>query len=223
MIDVFRQMVQVQEQLNRVAIGQNWREQAPNFTLAMMQECAEGVDHLGWKWWTPQAIELQKAQLELVDIVHFALSELMLSRGNTGIPELIEHSYKHAFTTPVRVCARIYNLKGMKPIELFRLISLMSALGYVEWRAIVALSDALQLSDEGLARLYFSKAILNTFRQENGYKQGNYVKMWAEGKEDNEFLHAEASKLDFKKPDAPRKLRLFLEETYKGVTAKKPA
>jgi hypothetical protein len=37
---------------------------------------------------------------------------------------------------------------------------------------------------ETLYRLYVGKNILNQFRQDNGYKEGSYIKVWA-GEEDN--------------------------------------
>lgn len=41
-----------------------------------------------------------------------------------------------------------------------------------------------KLNLQDLYRLYIGKNILNQFRQDNGYKEGTYVKVW-DGKEDN--------------------------------------
>ena len=38
-----------------------------------------------------------------------------------------------------------------------------------------------------LFSLYVGKNVLNRFRQDNGYKEGSYRKLWA-GREDNEHL-----------------------------------
>ena len=38
-----------------------------------------------------------------------------------------------------------------------------------------------------LYRQYVAKNVLNLFRQDNGYKQGSYLKIW-DGREDNEHL-----------------------------------
>ena len=45
------------------------------------------------------------------------------------------------------------------------------------------------LSFDELMKLYIGKNILNKFRQNNGYKLGNYTKIW-NGKEDNYYLSA---------------------------------
>jgi hypothetical protein len=42
---------------------------------------------------------------------------------------------------------------------------------------------------------YISKNVLNTFRQDNGYQTGTYIKNW-DGVEDNEYLISLALKLD---------------------------
>lgn len=31
-------------------------------------ECAELMDHIGWKWWKKQEIDIEQAQIELIDI-----------------------------------------------------------------------------------------------------------------------------------------------------------
>jgi hypothetical protein len=38
-----------------------------------------------------------------------------------------------------------------------------------------------------LHRLYVAKGVLNIFRQDNGYQEGTYVKVWG-GKEDNTYI-----------------------------------
>ncbi len=41
-----------------------------------------------------------------------------------------------------------------------------------------------ELEFEQLYQIYMAKNVLNTFRQDNGYKEGTYIKDW-NGKEDN--------------------------------------
>ena len=51
----------------------------------------------------------------------------------------------------------------------------------------VQLVDAFSISGERLFLGYLAKNVLNRFRQDNGYGDGSYVKIWA-GREDNEWL-----------------------------------
>ena len=73
-------MADMQEQHN-VLVHPQWREQGFEFYRAMWVECAEMLDHFGWKWWKQQTPDIDQVKLELVDIWHFALSELMRERA----------------------------------------------------------------------------------------------------------------------------------------------
>ena len=46
-------MADMQEQHN-VLVHPQWREQGFEFYRAMWVECAEMLDHFGWKWWKQQ-------------------------------------------------------------------------------------------------------------------------------------------------------------------------
>ena len=39
------------------------------------------MDHYGWKWWKKQSPDTEQVKLELVDIWHFGLSQLILEHG----------------------------------------------------------------------------------------------------------------------------------------------
>ena len=55
----------------------DWRGQGYPWYRAIWVECAELLDHYGWKWWKHQTPDLEQVQLELVDIWHFGLSDLL--------------------------------------------------------------------------------------------------------------------------------------------------
>ena len=54
---------------------------------------------------------------------------------------------------------------------------------------------AADLDFEGLYRGYVGKNVLNFFRQDHGYKDGSYIKVWS-GREDNEHLVELTAELD---------------------------
>ena len=61
-----------------------------------------------------------------------------------------------------------------------------------------------------LYRLYVGKNILNQFRQDHGYKEGNYIKVW-NGEEDNVVMKRAWDK----NPDmAPKQLYDVLKSAY---------
>jgi hypothetical protein len=62
-------------------IRSDWRDANNAWFRAVWTECAELVDHIGWKWWKHQSPDMPQVHLELVDIFHFGLSELLQQHG----------------------------------------------------------------------------------------------------------------------------------------------
>jgi hypothetical protein len=64
-----------------------------------------------------------------------------------------------------------------------------------------------------LFRQYVGKNTLNFFRQDHGYKEGSYIKMW-HGEEDNEVLANLVTTLDTSADDFQQQLYVALEAKY---------
>ena len=192
-------MLQLQNQLNDTTNGEEWTKGTTkngkeiNWRRCIYMECAEMVDSFAWKHW--KAIDKEpdwdNHQIEVVDVWHFIMSLAIenysqMMRG--GIEDLainissleafakIDRS-NETFSAPSEVIAKVENLIRAsiitEPIELEKLIS--------EFFDLVSISG---LDLESLYRLYVGKNILNQFRQDNGYKDGSYIKVW-NGEEDN--------------------------------------
>ncbi|MEE4298930.1 MAG: dUTP diphosphatase [Pseudomonadales bacterium] len=175
------------EEMGRLQASHNaevdpaWRTAGLAYDRAIWVECAELLDHYGWKWWKKQTPDLDQVELELVDIWHFGLS-LLLRDGGTG-DALVE-----AFASGLPGERRAPGADG----ERFRrCIERLAAAAVAERRFDVeAFLDCLAWLGMDAASLYASyvgKNVLNGFRQRNGYKDGSYRKVWA-GREDNEHL-----------------------------------
>ena len=65
-------MAQMQDSHNR-EVHPQWREQGFDYYRAIWVECAELLDHYGWKWWKHTVPDLDQSRLELVDIWHLSL------------------------------------------------------------------------------------------------------------------------------------------------------
>ena len=63
---------------------------------------------------------------------------------------------------------------------------------------------------DALYQLYVGKNILNQFRQDQGYKEGSYIKVW-NGQEDNVIMQ---SILEENHEISPEELYRALEEAY---------
>jgi hypothetical protein len=59
------------------------------------------------------------------------------------------------------------------------------------------------------------KNVLNFFRQDHGYKDGSYIKVW-QGREDNEHLVDVVNQLDSNDSS-------FRDDVYRGLVARYPA
>ena len=71
-----KEMLDLQNKINE-KVHPHWREQNFEWYRAIWVECAELLDHYGWKWWKKQSPNQAQIELELVDIWHFGLSILL--------------------------------------------------------------------------------------------------------------------------------------------------
>ena len=174
-ISMLLTMASMQDEHNS-QVHPQWKEQGYEYYRAIWVECAEMLDHFGWKWWKNQEPDIEQVELELVDIWHFALSELIKSGQ-------LDES----------LGAELANVESIdsKP-EIFRKAIESLAISSLQSRSF-KMSDftyamrTLPMDLKELFALYVGKNVLNRFRQDHGYKEGSYRKLWA-GREDNEHL-----------------------------------
>lgn len=187
---------------HNVKVHPQWDSQGYEFYRAIWVECAELLDHFGWKWWKKQDPELAQVRLEIVDIWHFALSDLMV-QGVTAenLAPFFGSQRKKSNLPDFR--AAVEQLAELALRHDFRVAAFVDVL------------DALPMSFEELYAIYRGKNVLNHFRQDHGYKTGEYRKMWF-GAEDNVYL---VSALEGLKSDTKnfedvlyRKLKVAYEE-----------
>jgi dimeric dUTPase (all-alpha-NTP-PPase superfamily) len=195
------QMLSMQDAMNS-RVSETWRDNNYQWYRAIWVECAEMLDHHGWKWWKHQEIDIAQVQLELVDIFHFGLS-LRLMTGDsiedisqTLATELSQNSGEQDFKISLEALAS-------------------KALSHKAFDAL-ALADCMRLMSMDLNELfrqYVGKNTLNFFRQDHGYKEGSYIKIWSGG-EDNEVLANLVNTLDASAVDFQQQLYVALEAKY---------
>ena len=71
---------------------------------------------------------------------------------------------------------------------------------------------------DDLHRQYVRKNVLNFFRQDHGYKEGSYIKLW-EGREDNEHLVEILAELNSDSSNFGDQVYQSLLQRYQQVTA----
>lgn len=199
-ISQIKTMLELQDSMN-TKVNATWREQNFAWYRAIWIECAELLDHHGWKWWKHQEMDREQLMLELIDIWHFGLSILII-RGED--PELLCRDLtlglSDVITTdfPEQLEAFTEDVLHTKGFDARRFGGLMKAVG---------------LEFEELYRSYVGKNVLNIFRQDKGYKEGSYIKIWS-GKDDNEWLVEILQNLDLAAEGLADKVYRALEESY---------
>lgn len=197
-------MLSMQDKMNTKVHAQ-WREQNFQWYRAIWIECAELLDHYGWKWWKKQTPDVDQIALELVDIWHFGLSLLLIS-------DLSEEDIVY------RVCSAFdqseYEGDFATDLEDFTERTLTTKDFDVE--RFSRLMVGINMDFDTLHVGYIGKNVLNFFRQDNGYQDGTYNKQW-NGVEDNEHLVDIASTLDTSSPDFADTLYQKMQDRYEEL------
>ena len=199
-----RNMAVLQDRYNR-EVHPEWRTRGYEYYRAVWIECAELLDHHGWKWWKHQQPSVDQVRLEVVDIWHFGLSDL-LRAGSVDDALAVRMTARSAPSGDG-------DLRGA--VEALALAALRDRAFDVE--AFVDVMNALPMSLDELHDAYIGKNVLNAFRQAHGYRDGTYVKTW-DGREDNEHLSEIAAGLDANLPSFADELKAALEARYAALT-----
>jgi hypothetical protein len=188
-------MLNLQHKLNTI-VDAEWIIKKFPYLRAAFVESAEALDHYGWKWWKQQTPNIPQVQIEISDILHFYLSDILLSaNGDITTAQAIMLRECQEATKIVIVGQNSYKLAETDTPTLFELLAATSILRQRSLPIFQELMQRNHLDWSSLYTAYVSKNILNIFRQSNGYKEGTYIKIW-DGLEDNEHLHDIMSKLD---------------------------
>ncbi len=202
----FKTMADLQDKINS-KISDTWRDNGNAWYRAIWIEAAEMMDHIHYKWWKSGEMDKDQAHLELVDIFHFALSDLLEKKG--GVDDVANYlitewdgydgTTASALETVEELAKQTLDIKGFAPTIFF---AAMKSVG---------------MSLQELFELYVCKNVLNSFRQDKGYKDASitYHKVFG-GKEDNEHLMDVARTIPSDDPD-------FITKLYSGLEAIYPA
>lgn len=173
----FQQIIDLQNEFNKV-INPDWRNAGYNFDTAILVEAVELIDSFSWKWWKDGVDNLANAKVEVVDILHFCLSEWMVYDNNYS---RIADNLANITSCEVWDKWHIYgNSQYIKCVKYF-LTDCNKLQGYASMDSFITLiASPLFTSPEELINMYLAKNILNKIRQEFGYKSGTYIKMWGD-------------------------------------------
>ena len=203
MLTAVQTMLDLQDKMN-TKVHPRWREQGYEWYRAAWIECAELMDHAGYKWWKHAEPDIEQIQLEVVDIWHFGMSALLV--GNEDTEALAANIVADLSAS---TDASLTLLEASEALASACITSESFSTS-----AFLDLMHASSLSFDQLYRMYVGKNVLNFFRQDHGYKDGSYVKVW-DGREDNEHLSDILSGLDASDVG-------FADAVYTGLKAAYP-
>jgi hypothetical protein len=149
--------------------------------------------------------------MELVDIWHFGLSHTIIKAIKTGEDEvevLSDTDY------PVFFHDGIYRYRELPLINNVKLLVGMAMANEFDAGLFYKICEQANLPVEELYKQYLSKNVLNFFRQDNGYKDGSYVKVWYDEREDNQHLVEIMDACDINAPDVDEVIYTNLKQRY---------
>lgn len=195
-------MLQLQTSLNEATNGKEWVDgitkngKTINWKRCVYMECAEMIDSFSWKHWKniEQKTDWDNLQIEVVDVWHFIMSlwiEFYAKSNSADFVALATIAAKSDsfqkidkessfFASQQEIIEKIeiimFDILDKKSLDIEKLVDDFFDLVYMSGLDLIS-----------LYKLYVGKNILNQFRQDHGYKDGTYVKIWS-GKEDNAVM-----------------------------------
>lgn len=211
-------MFSMQGRANTMISGECWIDgknsdgQEIDWNRAIYMELCELIDCFQYKWWkankTNELYSIRdndNVDIELVDIWHFIMSELI----RLDYCKVIELSEFQHFIVDEYTTIKHYDKINSNKDFILRVESIMKDL--LTYKSMISLDEDLVKYKSKVSKLlrnivfyyitligsrmtfttfhnkYLLKNVLNIFRLENGYQDGSYSKEWS-GKEDNEYL-----------------------------------
>jgi hypothetical protein len=252
------EIVTMQRSVN-AAFNPNWIQDGlahrqVNFLSAILDELFETFRSANdFKFWAPRWTEAEaqananNVGVELIDILHFAVSEqiILSSEGSpitdSEIAEKILRQAAWAYEDNLPLSPKY---RGVSSI-MYHMGNYLSSIGKavnkaennppilnfsLDWKEFFHLCWANGMSFELVCGMYFAKATLNKFRKANNYKNGTwtpgekfdgskYIKNWVDGREDNAHLMEFLKTFAEQHSRAPTisEIQAFLEESYRSV------
>ena len=225
--------------VNNAMAGEDWLIQAAkhgdiDYRMAILDELQEfWTSAWKFKWWdkTNANIDYRNSRMELVDILHFAVSEdLVLQFGpHTTLQKTVDWVSREAADSVLLAledmtrdipAGREARLKD----AMMRFINQLTATGsVVSWKhfwLMVMLNDPEEdgAPEEAVSKvlfLYSAKAVLNQFRTRHRASPRGYKKVWIDGREDNDVMMSWLDTLP--SPPTDQEINGWLEQMYSRV------
>ncbi len=193
------QMLELQQKLNDATNGLDWEKgitkngKSIDWRRCIYLEAAELIESYPWKHWKniDASPDYENIKIEIVDIWHFIMSEALRiykveERGSIeDIATAVSAMQGFEEFTKEEKSEKLDNYEEIALVEdMIRLLFCDKENIDALVISFLTIASKLNLKLPELYKLYIGKNILNKFRQEHGYKEGTYIKIWNE-EEDN--------------------------------------
>jgi len=220
-------MLKLQQSLNDATNGLDWENgitqngKKIDWRRCIYLEAAELVESYPWKHWKniDASPDYENIKIEIVDIWHFIMSEALRLYK---IEKLGSIENIATMVSKMEGFQDFQQDKKSDTLDVYSEIILVEDMIKILFCnkdnnalivSFLTMSSKLNLKLPELYQLYIGKNILNKFRQNNGYKEGSYIKIW-NGEEDNVVMQTILKEKDDISPDA---LYQALTEAYPVV------
>ena len=205
-------MLHMQWNMN-AKVNPDWQNAGYPFLRAAVVEGAEAMEHHGWKWWKKQEMDKAQFSMELVDIWHFVLSHMILTEEEHAADTILGQLASEYMTKGITFDGTYFVFERLSTLERVELLIGLSVARRVSIPLFESLMRDVGMNWDELYRQYVGKNVLNFFRQDHGYKEGTYVKIW-NGREDNEVLVDILNSFDSDHGDLAQLLYDRLDDAY---------
>ncbi len=209
LISTYTSLARMQDATNKLMASPDWVRRASSpqddveanrmpldYGTAIAMEAFElAGSAVAYKWWAPAKLDVRNATMELVDILHFALSLELVDSSDTNFQpdyETVALNIIRAWEASAGDTADFSsdNDPTVSESDIGSLALLNNAVMTLAaeatlapcsenfWTAFWIVAQLLDVTPYGLANIYKAKAALNRFRTLNGALAGTYVKMW---------------------------------------------
>ena len=211
------EMFQLQKDIN-AKVDPDWLTKQYDWKTAILVELAEGIDSTPWKWWKKGKIDWINFEIEMIDKLFFLNAKMIELKLEENVKVLFMNQMIHEKNNPIKVERTLdvaIAAKNLMRDDFLRALALdffvvMVPTWFKIWNTIG--NDTTRLF-----KLYKLKFALNQFRQDHGYQDGTYIKMW-KGVEDNKAAIALSETIAYDE-NYVANLTAALEEEYISVIA----
>lgn len=183
-------VIELQSKLNVSTNGSDWESgktqdgRTIDWHLCMIMEANEAIDSLNWKHWKDKdkPDDMNNFRMEITDIFHFLISENIV-RGTCDSLLPIVSKTLSVDKVILDKDELIVNLKQFIYWVIYSESDMPdSKQGFIIANEIFfyIVHNTVEFSFDELYKLYIGKNVLNVFRQENGYDEGTYKKVFGE-------------------------------------------